>query len=68
MKVTVILEFTPRKDNSSNNLFDTVELHREVETWANNVSQQYIGARFKVNIVECFTGDNPFDEKEIFTK
>ena len=59
MKIHVNLCFTPKK-TTGNNLFDTVELHREVETWANNIALQYIGARFTVEVLDCYTGDNPF--------
>lgn len=62
MKITVVLEFTPRIQ--SDNLLTHVDLHREVETWANNIKLQYIGAQFNVEVLECYSGDNPFIEDQ----
>ena len=63
MSITVVLEFIP-KNKSDNSLIETIDKHREVETWANNIYLQYIGARFEIKVLECFTGSSPFGSKD----
>lgn len=58
IEIQVNLRFTPKVKNED--LLTVVDLHREVETWANNIQQQYIGAQFNVEVLDCYTGNNPF--------